>query len=167
MLWNEFLVGGLLPTTHGAFQLSFKSVYESNDIVAAFKRRIPSNVIDDICKFSIVNLGDIYISQPNYLPLVGRSLFSPAFGSYSGEHFADLIFEARLLRLVGIGMPLVLWSYWHSFCSGYLKPCFSMIQNSRDLRAGFHYLIWKLESLIYHHNGTGQASRRSRPPPKH
>lgn len=33
----------------------------------------------------IVRLGDIYIFQPNYLPPAGRSLFSPALGSYSGE----------------------------------------------------------------------------------
>lgn len=53
VLWNEFLIGGLLlPTSHGDFQLSFKSVHESNDIVTAFKRRIPSNAIDDIYKLS-------------------------------------------------------------------------------------------------------------------
>lgn len=87
MLWNEFLIGGLfLPTTHGDFQLSFKSVHESNDIVAAFKRRIPSNAIDDICKLSDCQTWRyIYIFQPDYLPPAGRSLFSPALGSYSGE----------------------------------------------------------------------------------
>lgn len=53
MLWNEFFIGGLLlPTAHGDFQLSFKSVHESDDIVAAFKCRIPGNAIDDVCKQS-------------------------------------------------------------------------------------------------------------------
>lgn len=33
----------------------------------------------------IVKLGDGYIFQPSYLPPAGRSLFSPALGSYSGE----------------------------------------------------------------------------------
>lgn len=40
-------------------------------------------MISRICQ--IVKLGDIYIFQPNYLPPAGRSLFSPALGSYSGE----------------------------------------------------------------------------------
>jgi hypothetical protein len=82
MLWNEFFVGGfLLPTSHGDFQLSFKSVHESNDIVAAFERRIPSNTVDNVCK--LLRLGQYLVS--NDLPPAGRNLFSPALGSYSGE----------------------------------------------------------------------------------
>lgn len=109
MLWNEFLIGGLLlPTTHGDFQLSFKSIHESNDIVAAFKRRIPSNAIDDICKLSDCQTWRYihFFNLTTYLQ-PGVVCFRQPWGHIQVKHFADLAFEARLLTLMGIGLPLV------------------------------------------------------------
>lgn len=62
----------------------------------------------------IVELGDIYIFQPNYLPPAGRSLFSPALGSYSGETLRWSRFRGEIVdsdRNRAASCPVVILAY--------------------------------------------------------
>ena len=82
--------------------MSFKSVHESNNIVAAFEGRIPSNAIDDVCKLLDCCL---YINPSTHLQL-GVVCFDQTLGHNQAKHFVDPAFEASCLTLAGMAMSL-------------------------------------------------------------
>lgn len=75
MLGNELLVCCiLLPIAHVDLQQSLEPINERNDMVTAFKARIPCDAIDDVCSECLTLLA-YEVNRDS--PVAGRNLFSP------------------------------------------------------------------------------------------